>query len=43
MALRDVPPVHPGSAEEDERWLDARRNLRSLQARLTEPWLGLGP
>ena len=42
MTLRDVPPVHPGSAEEDERWLDARRNLRALQARLTEPWLGLG-
>jgi acyl-CoA hydrolase len=41
MTLRDVPPVHPTTYAEDGRWLDARRNLRALQARLREPWLGL--
>jgi len=42
MALRDVPPVHPATPEEDARWLEARRDLRALQARLEGPWLGLG-
>ena len=41
MRLRDVPPVHPTTYAEDRRWLDARRHLRELQARLREPWLGL--
>ena len=41
MVLRDVPEVHPSTYAEDGRWLDARRNLRALEARLQEPWLGL--
>jgi acyl-CoA hydrolase len=41
MALRDVPAVHPSTYAEDGRWLNARRNLRALQARLQGPWLGL--
>jgi acyl-coenzyme A thioesterase 9 len=43
MALADVPPVHPATYAEDARWLDARRNLHDLGARLREPWLGLRP
>jgi len=43
MALRDVPLVHPGTYAEDDRWLDARRNLQALRSRLQGPWLGLGP
>lgn len=42
MALRDVPAIHPATYAEDARWLDARRHLRGLRARLREPWLGLG-
>jgi len=42
LALRDVPLVHPATPAEDARWLDARRTLRALQARLDGPWLGLG-
>ena len=41
MVLRDVPAVHPSTYAEDGRWLNARRNLRALEARLHEPWLGL--
>lgn len=41
MALADVPAVHPATYAEDARWLDARRNLHDLEARLLEPWLGL--
>jgi acyl-CoA hydrolase len=41
MALAEVPPVHPATYAEDARWLDARRNLHDLSARLSEPWLGL--
>jgi acyl-CoA hydrolase len=42
LRLRDVPPVHPATAVEAARWLDARRHLRALRARLDGPWLGLG-
>ena len=42
LRLRPVPQVHPVTPAEDFRWLDARRQLRALQARLEEPWLGLG-
>ncbi len=42
LVPREVPAVHPGTAEEDARWLDARRHLRGLEAGLREPWLGLG-
>lgn len=42
LRLRDAPPVHPATPAEDARWLDARRTLASLQARLDGPWLGLG-
>jgi acyl-CoA hydrolase len=41
MRLRAVPPIHPTTYAEDARWLDARRNLKALEARLREPWLGL--
>jgi len=41
MVLRDVPAVHPTTYAEDGRWLNARRNLRAVEARLEGPWLGL--
>jgi acyl-CoA hydrolase len=41
MALADVPAIFPATYGEDARWLDARRNLHELEARLQEPWLGL--
>jgi acyl-coenzyme A thioesterase 9 len=41
MTRAPVPPVHPATYAEDARWLDARRNLHDLEARLREPWLGL--
>ena len=42
MRLAAVPPVHPATYGEDARWLDARRNLQAIAARLREgPWLGL--
>ncbi len=42
MTLAGVPPVHPATYGEDARWLDARRNLHDIVARLREgPWLGL--
>jgi acyl-CoA hydrolase len=42
MRLAGVPPVHPATYGEDARWLDARRNLHDIVARLREgPWLGL--
>ncbi len=40
-ALRpsDVAPVHPSNYAEDARYLAARRNLRSLEARSAKGWL----
>jgi acyl-coenzyme A thioesterase 9 len=42
MTRAPVPPVHPATYAEDARWLDARRNLHDLEARLRQgAWLGL--
>ncbi len=41
LVLRDVPAVHPATYAEDGRWLDARRHLRALEARLEGDWLRL--
>jgi acyl-coenzyme A thioesterase 9 len=38
---RAVPEVYPTTYGEDARWLDARRDLKALEARRREPWLGL--
>ena len=43
MTLEDVPPIHPATYAEDARWLDARRNLHALAARMRGGWLGLAP
>jgi len=42
LRLRDVPAVHPATAAEDGRWLDARRHLAAMRERAGGPWLGLG-